>query len=85
MAWDPNEKGNPAWLTKEASKHGGPEPYIQDIHDEGYQEGYDEGKNDGIKEAAAIIGAGIGLYALLKHKWNSRKRKKQELEMTQSV
>ncbi len=31
MAWNPNEKGSWAWFTKEASEHGGVEPYINDI------------------------------------------------------
>ena len=33
MAWNPNEPGNYAWLTKQASEHGGVNPYLSDIVD----------------------------------------------------
>lgn len=36
MAWDANEKGNYAYLTKTASEHGGVDNFIDDIHNEGY-------------------------------------------------
>ena len=38
MAWDANEKGNYAYLTKTASEHGGVDNFIDDIHNGGYQE-----------------------------------------------
>lgn len=43
MAWNVNEKGNPAWLTKQASEHGGVDNFIDDIHNEGYQQGHERG------------------------------------------
>lgn len=33
MAWNPNEPGNYAWLTKQASEHGGANQYIASIEE----------------------------------------------------
>lgn len=38
MAWNANEKGNPAWLTKQASEHGGVDNFINDIYNKGYND-----------------------------------------------
>ena len=61
MAWDPNEKGSWAWLTKEASEQGGVNQLIDGIHDGGYQEGHDKGMIEGAVGAAVavVIIAGI--------------------------
>lgn len=32
MAWNADERGNPAWLSRQAKEHGGVENYISDIH-----------------------------------------------------
>lgn len=58
MAWDANEKGNYAYLTKTASEHGGVDNFIDDIHDEGYQEGHEHGMIEGAGVATVVIAAG---------------------------
>lgn len=57
MAWDANVKGNPAWLTKTASEHGGVDNFINNIHNEGYQEGHEQGMIDGAGITVAAIAA----------------------------
>lgn len=63
MAWNPNERGNPAWLSREAKKHGGTEKLIKDIYNDGFQ----NGKTNGAKKGASIATLAIGgIYATYK-------------------
>lgn len=81
MAWDPNEEGNPAWLTKQASVHGGVNNFIDDIHNEGYQEGHEDGVIECAEVATIIICIGFAAYHGIKHfvqKHQSRKKSIQE-------
>ena len=48
MAWNPDEKGTYANLTKTAYEHGGPDQYIDDIYNDGYQDGHDKGVLEGV-------------------------------------
>ena len=77
MAWDANEKGNYAYLTKTASEHGGVDNFIDDIHNEGYQEGHEHGMIEGAGAATVVIAAAIGAYEGIKHLVQKRKAKKQ--------
>lgn len=79
MAWDANEKGNPAWLTKQASEHGGVDNFIDDIHDDGYQKGHCRGMIEGAGAAAIIIGIGFAGYQGIKHLIQKHKLKKQAI------
>lgn len=82
MAWNPNEEGNPAWLTKQASEHGGVENYINNIYEEGYQEGHQDGESKGFLEGiiTMAIADGIGGIATFgKRKWDEHKSKKQQV------
>lgn len=78
MAWNPDKKGNPAWLTKQASEHGGVDNYINDIRNEGYQEGHDQGVIEGIIITGVIFVAYEGIKHLVqRHKKQKRSVKKQ--------
>lgn len=77
MAWDANEKGNYAYLTKAASEHGGVDNFIDDIHNEGYQEGHEHGMIEGAGAAAGVIVAVIGVCGGIKHLVQKHKSKKQ--------
>ncbi|MBR5682414.1 MAG: hypothetical protein IKW96_03905 [Ruminococcus sp.] len=77
MAWDANEKGNPAWLTKQASEHGGVDNFIDDIHNEGYQEGHERGMIVGAGVATVVITVVIGAYEGIKYLVQKHKVKKQ--------
>lgn len=79
MAWNANEPGNPAWLTKTASEHGGVDQFIDDIRSEGYQEGHDQGVVDGASGATFLIGLGIAGYMGVKHLIEKHKAKKQAI------
>ena len=80
MAWDPNEKGNPAWLTKQASKHGGVDNFIDDIHNEGYQEGHDKGVIEGAELATILIGVVFATCKGIKHIVQKRKENKKAIQ-----
>ena len=89
MAWDANLKGNPAWLTKTASEHGGVDNFIDDIHNEGYQDGHEQGVIDGVgitvAAIAALYGAYIGInYLVQKHK-KKRQAIKERAEISESA
>lgn len=60
MAWNPNEKGSWAWLTKEASEHGGVEPYVNDIEENARAEAHDAD----MKLLPFIVAGAIGVGAL---------------------
>ena len=77
MAWDANEKGNYAYLTKTASEHGGVDNFIDDIHNEGYQEGHEHGMFEGAGAATVLIVAAIGAYKGIKYLVQKHKAKKQ--------
>lgn len=77
MAWDANEKGNYANLTKTASEHGGVDNFIADIHDEGYQEGHERGLLEGAGGATVVIAAVVGAYKGIKYLVQKHKAKKQ--------
>ena len=80
MAWDANEKGNYANLTKTASEHGGVDNFITDIHNEGYQEGHERGLLEGAGGATVVIAAVIGAYKGVKYLVQKHKAKKQEVK-----
>lgn len=80
MAWDANVKGNPAWLTKTASEHGGVDNFIDDIHNEGYQEGHEQGMIDGVGITVAAIAALYGAYEGIKYFVQKHKKKRQEIQ-----
>ncbi|WP_295094489.1 hypothetical protein [Ruminococcus sp.] len=80
MAWDANEKGNYANLTKTASEHGGVDQFIDDIHNEGYQEGHERGMIDGAGIATVVITAVIGAYEGIKYLVQKHKAKKQAVK-----
>lgn len=77
MAWDANEKGNYANLTKTASEHCGVDNFIDDIHNEGYQEGQEHGMIEGAGAATVVIAAAIGTYEGVKYLVQKHKAKKQ--------
>ena len=79
MAWNPNEEGNYAWLTKTASEHGGVDGFIDDIHEEGYQEGKENGIFIGASLATAAIGVLFGAYKGIKALVQKHKNKKQTI------
>ena len=79
MAWNPDEKGNPAWLTKQASEHGGVDNYIDDIRNEGYQEGHGKGVIEGVGIATVLIGIGIAAYNGIKHSIQKRKANRNSI------
>lgn len=79
MAWDPNVKGNPAWLTKQASEHGGVDNFIDDIHNEGYQEGHGRGMIDGAGVTTVAITFAFGAYEGIKYLVKKHKAKKQSV------
>lgn len=71
MAWDPNEKGSWAWFTKEASEHGGVEPYINDIEENARAEAHDAD----MKLLPLIVTGAIGIGALGKTAYDKIKQK----------
>ncbi len=71
MAWDPNEKGSWAWLTKEASEHGGVKSYINDIEENARAEAHDAD----MKIMTLIIAGAIGIGALGKTAYDKIKQK----------
>ena len=81
MAWNPNEKCSWAWFTKEASEHGGVEPYINDIEENARAEAHDAD----MKLLPFIVAGAIGVGALgttaydkIKQKIADRKALKQK-------
>ena len=80
MAWNANEPGNPAWLTKTASEHGGVDQFIDDIRSEGYQDGHDQGVVDGASGVAILIGGLLAIGAGVKHLIDRHKAKKQAIK-----
>ena len=80
MAWDANIKGNPAWLTKTASEHGGVDNFIDDIHNKGYQEGHEQGMIDGAGITVAAIAALYGAYEGIKYFVQKHKKKRQAIK-----
>lgn len=80
MAWNASEEGNPAWLTKQASEHGGVNNFINNIHNEGYREGHERGMFDGAGFIAAVAVASLGAYKGIKYLIQKRKAKKQAVE-----
>lgn len=78
MAWDPEKKGSYAWMSQEASRHGGVEEYINDIHKEGYQEGYDKGVVDGVI-IFTVVTTILGGVKFAVDKINKRRKKKYEI------
>lgn len=80
MAWDPDEKGTYANLTKIAYEHGGPNQYIDDIYNDGYQDGHDKGVLEGVVVTVlttmGVAAAGwVAKYFVDKHN-----AKKQEIK-----
>ena len=59
MAWNPNEPGNYAWLTKQASEHGGVNPYLSDIVDNARYETHQEDLKMFTCIAPMLVGVGI--------------------------
>lgn len=59
MAWDPNEKGSWAWITKEASEHGGVESFINDIEKNARAEAHDADMKLLLLIGSLCIGLGI--------------------------
>ena len=80
MAWNANEKGNPAWLTKTASEHGGVDQFIDDIKNEGFQDGHEKGMVYGSAVTLAVVVLGIGAYEGIKHLIQKHKAKKQMIK-----
>ena len=80
MAWDANEKGNYAYLTKTASEHGGVDNFIDDIYDEGYQEGHEHGMIEGAGVATVVIAAAIGVCEGIKYLVQKHKAKTQTVK-----
>lgn len=89
MAWDPNEKGNYAWLSKEARSNGGVQQFIDTIE----RNGREQGEVLGFKKAAKIliplgifIGAtGKGWYDRYKQKAEYRKEMQKEAEKVKDI
>ncbi len=79
MAWDANEKGNYAYLTKTANEHGGVDNFIDDIHNEGYQEGREHGMIEGAGATTVVIAAAIGAYEVIRYLVQKHKAKKQAI------
>ena len=81
MAWDPNVKGNPAWLTKQASEHGGVDNFIDDIRNEGYQEGNEHGMIVGAGVTAVVIALAYGASEGTKYLVEKRKAKRHVIKV----
>ena len=87
MAWDPNEPGNPAWMSKQASEHGGVENYLKNIEDNAKA----EQKEKDMEIIKWVIGGalfvGAGCYAagnkIYRCCINIKNRKKLEREERQ--
>ncbi len=80
MAWDPNEKGTYANLTKTAFEHGGPDQYIDDIYNGGYQDGHDKGVLDGVVVTVLTTIGTAAVGWVTKHLVDKHNAKKQELK-----
>ncbi len=78
MAWNANEKGNYANLTKQAKEHGGVDKFIDDIHNEGYQEGHERGLLEGVGITTVVITVvALGTYKFIEPFIKRNKAKKQ--------
>lgn len=77
MAWNADEEGNYANLTKQAKEHGGVDKFIDDIHNEGYQKGHEHGMIEGAGAATVVIAAAIGAYEGIKYLVRKHRAKKQ--------
>ncbi len=92
MAWDTNVPGNPAWMSVEASKHGGPLQYIADIENEAREEGRDEESQKWklifviVLPIATAVGAGAKwCWDKVKEKSAKRKALKEKSEYAKRV
>ncbi len=75
--WNPDEMGNHAWLSKQASLHGGVDKFIKDIHFDGFVEGQRRGRLEGVGVASGIIFISYGTYRGIKFIYQKQKAKKQ--------
>lgn len=78
MAWDPNEPGNPAWMSKQASEYGGVENYLKNIEDNAKAE---QREQDMILLRFALVGVGalcMGVGWVANKLANKKSKKKEE-------
>ena len=87
MAWDPNEPGNPAWLSVQASQHGGPLQYLDDITSDARAEEKAKWENlvSILVPALLSVGAAAGIaiktgYDKLKERAEIRKVQKEKAQ-----
>lgn len=66
MAWDPNKEDNYAWLSTQASKHGGVNSYINDIKASAKAEGIHQGHKDVLQWLPLIMSAPVVIWWLVK-------------------
>ena len=80
MAWNADEKGNYAWLTKEASKYDDVDSFIDNIHNGGVQEGIGIGRVEGAVATAGLSLALFGVSKLVKSGIQKYKAKKKSIK-----
>ena len=82
MAWNANERGNFAWLTKEASKYDDVDSFIDNIHNGGVQEGIGRGRVEGAVVTAGLSLVLFGVSKLVKSGIQKYKAKKKSVKET---
>lgn len=92
MAWDPNEKGNYAWLAKEARNHGGVENYINDIEENAKAEAHEEDMKLLVSIIVFTLGLGTAIgagavkcYDKFKQKIAANKELKQKSDVAKEA
>lgn len=84
MAWNPNEKNSWAWLTKQASEHGGVEKYIDDILKYGIEIGQNKTSKEYLMKFLLVVpilligGAAIGVASKIAYDKNKQKLQAQK-------
>ena len=81
MAWDPNVPGNPAWMSVEASKHGGPLQYIADIENLAREEGKEAENHKWKLIVSVAIPLATAVGAGAKWCWDKVKEKRIKREL----
>lgn len=92
MAWNPNEEGSYAWLTKEASSNGGVKEFLDIIESNGREQGEELGFKKAVVIFVPIVGiigtvgialgaTGVVAYNKIKQKIEYRKALKKKSDM----
>lgn len=89
MAWNPNEKGNYAWLTKQASEHGGANQFIASIEENAATQQRDKDMKllcAVVTLTATVATAGTSAYYKIKQKLDERRKvKEREAEEAKEI